>query len=732
MTCLAITALIYGAYYCLFASSSSASTSRNLLLAFVMSCAQIVMTELGLGLGHHLQASFLLMINVLIAGLVLLVAHRRRTCSLPFLLKSTVASCRRSLSAAGDAYTVSLGILVILVYGWVVASAYYLPPRGIDDLVYHLPTIFEYIQSHEIRLLPVTLRYQYAFPENAELLFLWPTIFTGNQRMVDGVNVPFVFFSILTVYALLRHFDIDERDALFASLLYALCPVVMMQSGVNYIDLIVSLFCLLGLYFSLRFHASGSIACLYAAGVSTGLMLGMKYTALLLALPLQLLILPGLFRTRWRHTAGYLGVILLLCGWWYGRNMAVFRDPFYPLNFLGFLLGKPGGMGIFNNIRVNLSHWVSQQLVGDIGIGSCDGGFGLVFWGMGFSSWLYYGIYSLVHAGKTGMGRLVSLAYLPIGFLLLLSVQDAEVPYMGRLAIFVVAIGLFSFCETMKILGDRWCGAILKGTCIILSLLSASLLAVSIKPHFNLGTVIQDRIRQQYPPDFKYFSPAKRTARAHQGFVCEALDYITRDDKTGLYCHLISDPYLFYPSSAYGSNLQNRLAYAHPPGRDAIEAYVHTYYPGLRNMAVDASTNSYDIIADSGYVVAAHWDYGCLILRRDIFEKPEKQRLLAEYYRKTWPEAITAARQVSPVLTEEIPIVTSSQIGYGLRFLYRGQERMGRVVTVPGTLESLAAAGQKIGRCYTFGKPLPGFNADKVGRVAYANDELTVYLNRKP
>lgn len=732
MTCLAVTALIYIAYYYLFSTASRATTSRNLLSAFVMSCAQVVMTELLLGLWHLLQLPFLIMANVALAGLVLLLARRRSPISLRATLKADIIGCRRSLAEAADIFTISIGVLVILTYGWIAAAAYYLPPRGIDDLVYHLPTIFEYIQSHEIKLLPVALRPHYAFPENAELLFMWPTIFAGTQRLVDGLNIPFVLVSILTVHALLRHFTIRRRDALFAALLYALTPVVIMQSGVNYIDVIVALFCLLSLYFALQFHGSGNIACLYAAGASIGLMLGMKYTMLLLALPLQLLIVPGLFRARWRHTAGYLWVILLLCGWWYGRNMVLFSDPFYPLNFLGFLLGKPGESGIFNNIRVNLGNWVSQQLVGDAGIGSCDGGFGLVFWGVGFSSWLYYGIYSLINARGAGMGRLVSLACLPAGFLLLLSIPEIDAHVTGRLAIFVVAIGLFSFCETMKILNDPQCSAILKSMCIFLSLLNASLLTVSIKPHFNLGTVIQDRIQQQYPSDFKYFSPGTRTARSQQGLVCEALDYITRGDRTGLYCHLISDPFLFYPSSAYGSKLQNRLAYTHPPVRWAIEAYLYTYYPGLHDINLDATTSGYDIIADNGYVVAAHWDYGCLILRRDIFDKPDKQRLLAEYYKQTWPEAITAARQISPVLTEEIPIVTSSQIGYGLRCLYAGQQRMGRVVTTPGTLESLAAAGRKIRRCYTLGKPLPGFNAEKVGRVIYANNELTVYLNRKP
>lgn len=731
MTCLAVTLLILIAYYTLFSSASSANISNRLLLSFVMSCTQIVLTELALGIGHQLHLSNLIITNLLLAGIVLIAACHRGTAPLISVLRNDITNCKLTMSTAWDPYTAILGILTVLTYGWITLSAYYLPPRGIDDLVYHLPPIFEYIQTHKISLLPVTLRYQYAFPENAELLFLWPTIFAKSQRMVDGTNIPIVFVSILAMYAFLRHFEIKSREALFAALLYALCPVVMMQAGVNYIDIIVSLFCLLGLYFAIQFYNSRSITFLYAAGISTGLMLGMKYTALLLVLPIQILILPRLIRVERRHKAGYVMVIILLCGWWYGRNMVLFNDPFYPLNFLGPILGKPGGVGILSNIRVNLTHWVSTQLIEDIGIGSYDGGFGLVFWGVGFSSWLYCVVYSLARFHKTGMVRLVVLSYLPAGFLLLLSVSEAEVPFMGRLAIIVVSIALFSLCETMKNLNDTRCVAVIKITCILLSLLNISLLSVSIKPHYSLTAVVRDRLRQQYPSGFKYVAEAERTTRADHGLVWEVLDLLTRDEKTGLNCHIISDQLLFSPAPVYGSNLQNRVAYMHPSSPGKIDAYVATYYPGLRNIKLDATTSSYDIVADRRYIVAANWPYGCLILKRSVYEKPDKQRLMADYYRRTWPEAITQAMQFAPQLAKGIPLVTSSQIGYGVRFLDMKAQRAERVVITPTYLEEMVADRLQLSRCYTIGKPLAGYHTEEIGHVAYRYDVLTLYLNKK-
>lgn len=731
MTCLAFTLLIFLSHYYLLSKLFSEMTSRRILLSFMLACAQIVMTQLVLGLSHHLYLSYLVGINTVIAVSLFAIGYFKGKHTFMSGLRADVECLRESLSNALDLYTTCLGILVLLTYGWILAASYYLPPRGIDDLVYHLPTIFEYIKSHEIRLLPVEIRYQYAFPENAELLFMWPTIFAKNQRMVDGVNIPFIFFSVLTVYALLRQFTISARDALFASLLYALCPVVMFQAGVNYVDVIVSFFFLLALYFAVIFHEEQRGIHLFAAGTAIGLMLGMKYTAIALALPLQLLIIPGFFRRRRCEAIGYVLLIVALCGWWYGRNLAMFRDLFYPLDLLGPLFGKPGGGGMLKNIVVNARNWVPQQLVADVGIGSYDGGFGLIFWGVGFPSWIYMVGRSLMNPARTGLARFVLLACLPVGFFLLLAVSEAEVPFMGRLAIFVVPIGLFAFCEIMKVLNDRVCVALLKTVCVVLSLLSVTLLFDSMKPHYSLAGVIRDRLAGRFTSQFRYVATAERTMRASHGFVWESLDFLTKDDKTGLNCHIIADPLLFLPAPVYGSNLQNRVSYSHRESRGRIDAYVCTHYPGFSNIILDDGTSSYDILASKDNVVVSHWDYGALILHRRIFERPDKQQLLASFYKITWPGAITAARQIVTLLDEHIPLVTSSHIGYGVCYLDIQAHRAERVMMAPRDLVEVVAARRKIEKCYTLGRPLPGYRATRISRVAYNNEDVDLYLNRK-
>ncbi|NVO00751.1 MAG: glycosyltransferase family 39 protein [Geobacteraceae bacterium] len=732
MTCLFITALLYFSYYYLFSTTLAELLSRKILLSVVMSCAQIVMTELLLGICNNLHVSYLLGINLLIAFLIILSGYRLS--KQPFLatVKNDFYCLRRSWVESKDFYTVTLGILALATYTWIFAVSYYLPPRGIDDLAYHLPTIFEYIQSHKISLLPVELRYHFAFPENAELLFMWPTIFAGNQRLIDSANLPFVFLSILSVYALLRHFEISGRNALLAALLYALCPVVIIQSGVNYIDIILSLFFILSLYFSLLFHSGRRRIYLFAAAISIGMMLGMKYTALLLALPLQLLIFPGLVRAKWHDKVGYITLVIALCGWWYARNMVVFNDPFYPMDFLGLLPVPPGKVSLFDNILLNLPHWTTRYLIEDTGVGTYDGGFGLFFWGMGFSSWLYISVHSLLHINKTGLSRFIMLAYLPVGFILLLAVPEADVPYVGRMAMFIVVIGLYSFCETMKLLNDKFAVSALKFTCIALSILTVGLVFSSVKPSYSISSAFADRLSHKYPSEFKYMSDAIRTRRAAHGYAWEALDFLTRSDKTGLYCYIITDPAFFAPAPVYGSNLQNRIAYSHKQAKGTIEAYVCTYFAGFQNVKLDELRSSYDIITNGDYFLVAHWNYSCLILHKSIFRDPAKQELLAQYYKNTWPEAITAAMQIKPFLSEKIPVITSSQIGYGLQYLETQPQQRERTVMTPNGLEEMVASQKSFTRCYTFNKPLAGYSYKQMARVVFKTAEIRVYLNWKP
>ncbi len=743
LICLFITLAIASSYFWLLSSHRPEGVLYKVLASSVLTSAQIILSELFLGLFHQLYLSSLIIVNMSIAAVVLVMGRQRMRNSGSKSLQNDVLMIKEAARVALDGPAIALGMLAALTYGWILAAAYFLPPRGLDDLTYHLSSVFEYVQSHEIRLLPLDVIWPFAFPENGELLYLWSIMFTHAQRWVDGMNVPFVMVSVLTIYALLRHFAVRERDAFFAALLYALCPVVLMVAGVNYVDIIVSLFLLLSLYFTLLYHKRGKILDLYLAGLSTGLMCGMKYTGVLLALPLQALIIPALGKGRWRHAIGYAAVVAFAGGWWYVRNAVALGDPLFPMKVLSSLpravRGTQGG-SILQNVLYNAPYWMSRYPLSDAGVGRYDGGFGLVFWGMGFPSWVYVTLRSFFTIRSAKVSVFVVLAYLPLGFLLLLMMPPQWIDVNGRFSMFVVVIGLFALCEVFSLMQAEGFISIIKGVCVALSIVTVSLMFISDRPSYRLAGAVSDAVHHAEVSEFKYLADSL-PAHAMLRPAWEVLDLLTRHDSPGMNCVIVAtqDPDIFMPAPVYGSRLQNRVLNMSAVAVPSVDAYVCAYLGTdrldrpvtvtigrqQRTMTVQA------IMTRDDYIAVVQTDHACLMLRKDIFNRPDKRKILQSYYRTTWPEAVAAAAEAERCMDDNIPVITASEIAYGIRSLDMGSGRSDRVYLSFDRREHDVAARLGLEECYTFGAPLAGYRSRKVSRVVFQGKGVDVYLNRR-
>ncbi len=739
--CLFTTLAIFSAYFSALSLRQPVSTLYNFLSASVLTCAQIILTELVLGLSHQLYLSSLVVVNLSLAGLVLVRASRKGAAGAR-PLRESVARIQEATRAAFDRYSIILGILALSAYGWILAAAYFLPPRGIDDNVYHLPAILEYVQSHEIRTLPVDIMWPFAYPQNAELLFLWPVLFTHSQQWLDGMNVPFVLLSVLTVYALLRHFAICAKDALFAALLYALCPVVLMLAGVNYVDIIVSLFLLLSLYFAILFFEHERLLDFYLAGLAIGLMCGMKYTALVLAPPLLALIIPRLGKGRRRHAIGFLAVAAAAGGWWYARNAFLLGDPMYPVRLLSSLprsVGGTQGGNVVQNILYNAPYWLTRYPLADAGVGKYDGGFGLVFWGMCFLSWLLMSVQSLIAFRRTRFSVFIVLAYLPVGFLVLFMVPPRWIHLNGRFSLFVVAVGLFAFAAVLRQMKDAHLVSIIKALCILLSAITVSLLSVSDRPSYRLTEAVSDAVHHVASSPYKYLADSI-APHAMLRPAWETLDILTRGDSAGMNCASAAtqDPDLFVLAPLYGSKLQNRVLNM---GRQPVraDAYILPYldrnnlgasvpfWDGaqLRSMTIR------DMMTRDDYVAVVQTDHVCLLLDRDRFNSPSTQHALLAFYRTTVPDAVAAAEVLARELDPAIPLITSSEIGSAVRTLAKGGAPGIRVYLAFHDREDEVAARLRLKQCYTLDSPLPASQSRKILHTVYRGKGIDLYLNRK-
>lgn len=742
MICASLSATLLFAYYILIVSRHPAlRLTDKLLLPFTLTCGQIILTEELLGICSQLTATLLLLTNIAIAAVLLFIATAKSSRrGLLEICKGDLAALKAFLQSTASAANITLLGVLLISYGWVLLADYLLPLRGVDDLYYHLPPIFQYIQTHSITLLPIEIRHHFAFPQNAELLFMWPLVFSPSLRMLDAANVPFIMISIVAIYGLLRRVPISRKDAVFVSLLYPMTPVVIMQAGSNYIDIIVVCFFLISLHYTVQYLEERRTICLLAAGLATGVVCGMKYTALFLTIPLQLIILWRAFTFRKKDLLIYLPAVLALSGWWYLRNGLELGNPFYPMNPFSSGMGVMSGgqKGPFFDILANASHWIHDFPFADIGLGSYDGGFGLVFWGFGFPAWLLLCAYSLKNFRKVRLSRILILLQLPLGFCLLLALPGDQLVYCARLALLVVPIGLFAFAVLLKMIDDRGYNTLLKIFCIVFSILAASLMTQATMPLLRVESVLADQKNDRHPSAYKYVkdaNPVYATLRA----IWEPLDYLTRDDRPGLNCYVAADRSLVALAPLYGSNLQNRLVNIEQDTKTRPDALIYIAYPDRsifgKLVKEDLRYYGYELrqreaLRTHDYVVVTHSEYGSLLISAEYCRRAEKQALLRTYYRETWPEEVAAAILLKEHLNPEITLITANPVIYGLRSLDSRDNFLERMILVPRGEEEVAAKSRNLQECYTLDAPLPGFAAQQVASLTINSRTMILYRNQ--
>jgi len=711
------------------------------LAAFLLSCGQIIMTELALGLAEVLYPSTLFTVNMIISFALWIVARRYKTSELPGQARITIADCRSILFSPPDVFSVIIAFMVLLSYSWVIAADYYLPLRGVDDLTYHLPPVFQYLHTHAIDMLPIDIRQQFAYPQNAELLFLWPVIFTRSQQMLDAANVPFVLISIGVVYGLLKALEISREDSFFAACLYALCPVVIMQSGSNYIDVIVALFLLMGLFWMTRYFGERRASFALFSGIALGIAAGMKYTAFFIALPLHGIIVWRLKSERRLGTgAVYLCLVFLCCGWWFVRNAYLLGNPFFPLNpfvsGMGAMKGSGEG-GVLADIVVSLRNWPLLFPGEDIGVGSYDGGFGLVFWGFCLVSWCYIFIRNLIQLRSINFTELILLLQLPVGMVLLLLIPQNEIMYGGRMALYVVPIGLFALCRILVVIRDVRYIILIKTVCVLFSCLSVSLLFISTMPRFRFGQALTARRNGMQYSDYRYVG-STTPVYSELRYLWEPLDLLTLKEFSGVNCYLASNKELYIVAPLYGSRLQNTIVNFGSDGQLPIQAYVYQYFPErdlfgnyIRQDIVYLGKRILlsDLVTSNQYFVVTKSKYGCLVFHREFFNQPDRVKQLTNYYQKTWPEEEYAARTLKSFMSHDAPVLTSHNIAYGLRSLEQGMEGMSRIILVPDGRESSSAEKMGLESCYTINSPLSGYRSSKIATIETNHTTIRLYFN---
>jgi 4-amino-4-deoxy-L-arabinose transferase-like glycosyltransferase len=225
------------------------------------------------------------------------------------------------------------------------------PPMATDTLVYHLPAAVFWLQQHQMGLFQTWFfNPANTFSPLAGSMFAAYLIGPmGNDSLARFMQLGVWVLIFLAVMKLARSAGASSGAVALAGLAAAVSRPFVSQAVLVKDDLFVTAFFLVAVLAVTDQRSNKTIAAL-RAGVAVGLMLAMKFTAMM-TLPMLLLAVDAPFRERWRWKEWGLAIlsVAVIAGPWYLRNWVCFGNPVFPVcvHFLGFALP-----GIFSSVRV--------------------------------------------------------------------------------------------------------------------------------------------------------------------------------------------------------------------------------------------------------------------------------------------------------------------------------------------------------------------------------------------
>jgi 4-amino-4-deoxy-L-arabinose transferase-like glycosyltransferase len=192
-----------------------------------------------------------------------------------------------SLRTHPGLWALGLGVGVSSLIG--AALVLTVPPNNYDSMTYHLSRVGYWLQHESFYPWPTPNPRQTTFPMNAEIGAMWTILFVGTDRLAGFVQWSAGLVSMVAIMGLSRLLGANRAQAVFAALLWATLPEIVLQSTTTQNDLVVGAFFTCAVYLLYVGLRSQHNRMLLLSGLGLGLALGTKATGLFL--------LPGLAAT---------------------------------------------------------------------------------------------------------------------------------------------------------------------------------------------------------------------------------------------------------------------------------------------------------------------------------------------------------------------------------------------------------------------------------------------------
>jgi hypothetical protein len=658
-TLIALIVFISGSWYFFIAThAAGGSVPTRAVLASLGASGQLVLTVTISGAIGRLTPGTVGLANVVLSLLWLGMAARAAGTAgtLIAIVERDRAAAGAGVRAAVSWENVALAVLFVFACAWIATVIRFYPPRGIDDVTYHLPAIYQAIQDKRLVVLPLELRGHFAYPLNGEMLFVLVPLFTGTIRWIDGTQALVWIVGMGAVFSLGRRFSLTPRGAFLAAALFGAMPVSLLQTTTNYVDLISAAWILSAAVALWQYETSGSRLALALCGLGIGLFAGTKASTL----PLSALSAAFATSVIWRRTAGkrgrpaaaclFVAALLATGAYWYVRDWIVIGNPLYPYPvrafgrtiFTGTLeIGRNSWSAIFADpaelIRIGL--W-------DPGLGSFHGGFGFLFWGFAAPAVALRAVRLIQHRATGSASQVLTLSLLPFGLATLLLVGHADLFVFARLVLIVGAPAFISFALLIDEIRTCLPGAATAMRSLATgAAVSALVLTAGARwPLMNLHEVAADSKEQRSLSEFRYLAQTNWDHRPLSA-AWAPLDEMTRGG-AGLTVYQAADWPVFWTASTYGTELQNHIwnfIQDRSPPPQAFLFHSRTGNPFYLGREISRET----IAANPRFrlVAASGGDVTTLYVANAGLAEKERAAHLARYYRIASPMMVATTEK---------------------------------------------------------------------------------------
>jgi hypothetical protein len=328
---------------------------RDVLIAIpTIYLSQIVFTSLvaGIVLRNYTGITLLYLNGALLLIAGILARRAPKLASFTFLSKEELIACPMAWIIAGIFL-----VLDTISLAWASLLAFLAPTFSYDSMMYHMVSIAKWVQEKEFGLMDYSI-WSNVYPHNAEMVFGWLFLFLGHDILVDAGQILFAIGGAAAVAGIGRELGLHKPYAILSASLFLLTPNVQAQLNTNYVDVAFASTFLLFVYFTLRFIHEKTMSYLLLSSITSGVLLGIKSSAVAYIGVMSVVVLTHLLRDGWARTGKVIGIFsffnLLLGSFWYIRTWIVYGNPIYPFIVrIGDKVIFPGKGTVYDLIMAN-------------------------------------------------------------------------------------------------------------------------------------------------------------------------------------------------------------------------------------------------------------------------------------------------------------------------------------------------------------------------------------------